>query len=93
MDSYFKRTWAEVNLDKIEHNFKIIKSRISDKTKLCCVIKADAYGHGALELAHLYESLGADFFAVSNLEEALELRIGGITLPILILGCFVFLSL
>ncbi len=86
MDSYFKRTWAEVNLDKIEHNFKIIKSRISDKTKLCCVIKADAYGHGALELAHLYESLGADFFAVSNLEEALELRIGGITLPILILG-------
>jgi len=53
---------------------------------MCCVIKADAYGHGALELAQLYERLGASFFAVSNLEEALELRMGGINTPILILG-------
>lgn len=86
MNSYFKRTWAEVNLDNIEHNYNVIRSQISEKTKLCCVIKADAYGHGSLELAQLYERLGADFFAVSNLEEALELRIGGITLPVLILG-------
>lgn len=86
MNSYFKRTWAEVNLDKVEHNYNIIRKQISSGTKMCCVIKADAYGHGALELAQLYERVGADFFAVSNLEEALELRIGGITLPILILG-------
>ncbi|MBQ5565515.1 MAG: alanine racemase, partial [Clostridia bacterium] len=86
MDNYFKRTWAEVNLDKLEHNFKTIRKQIAYETKLCCVIKADAYGHGALELAGLYERLGADFFAVSNLEEALELRMGGISLPILILG-------
>lgn len=86
MDNYFKRTWAEVNLDKLEHNFKTIRKQIASETKLCCVIKADAYGHGALELAGLYERLGADFFAVSNLEEALELRMGGISLPILILG-------
>lgn len=86
MDNYFKRTWAEINLDNAEHNFKVIRKNISDKTKMCCVIKADAYGHGAIELAKLYESAGADFFAVSNLEEALELRYGGSTLPILILG-------
>lgn len=86
MESYFKRTWAEVSLDKLKKNYNIIRNHISPTTKMCCVIKADAYGHGALELAQLYERLGADFFAVSNLEEALELRIGGITLPILILG-------
>ncbi len=86
MESYFKRTWAEVNLDRVEHNFKVIKQQISKDTKLCCVIKADAYGHGAVELGQLYEKLGADFFAVSNLEEALELRLNGVTLPILILG-------
>ncbi len=86
MESYFKRTWAEVSLDRIEHNFKVIKNSIAAETKLCCVIKADAYGHGAKELGQLYERLGADFFAVSNLEEAIELRLGGVTLPILILG-------
>ena len=86
MDNYFKRTWAEVNLNRIEHNFKVIKKQVSVNTKVCCVIKADAYGHGAIELSQLYEKIGADFFAVSNLEEALELRIGGSTLPILILG-------
>ncbi len=85
-NNYFKRTWAEINLNRLEHNFKVIKNRISDKTKICCVIKADAYGHGAVELSQLYERIGADFFAVSNLEEALELRISGCTLPILILG-------
>ena len=86
MDNYFRRTWAQISLNRIEHNYKVIREQISDRTKLCCVIKADAYGHGALEFAELYEQLGADFFAVSNLEEALQLRIGGIKLPILILG-------
>ena len=51
-----------------------------------CVIKADAYGHGAVFLAKLYEKLGADRFAVSNIEEAMQLRENGIVLPILILG-------
>ena len=86
MEEYFRRTWAEINLNKIEHNFKVIKSCAKDGVKLCCVVKADAYGHGAKELAALYEKLGADFFAVSNLEEAIELRRISITTPILILG-------
>ncbi len=86
MDDYFKRTWAEINLNKIEHNFKVIKNCTAENVKICCVVKADAYGHGSKELAALYEKFGADFFAVSNLEEAIELRRTSITTPILILG-------
>ena len=81
-----KRYWAEVSLDAAENNFDIIKSRIKPETKLCCVIKADAYGHGAVQLARLYEEKGADYFAVSNIEEALQLRQNNIKLPVMILG-------
>lgn len=86
MEEYFRRTWAEIDLDRLKHNFISIKNKIDSSVKLCCVVKADAYGHGAKELASFYERLGADFFAVSNLEEAIELRRISITLPILILG-------
>lgn len=81
-----KRTWAEINLDNIEYNYKAIKNITNKNSMMCCVIKADGYGHGAVELAKLYEKLGADWFAVSNIEEALELRNNGVNLPILILG-------
>lgn len=80
-----KRTWAEIDLDAAKSNFNAIRSHIGD-SKLCCVIKADAYGHGAVRLAKLYCELGADFFAVSNIDEALELRQNDINAPILILG-------
>ncbi len=81
-----KRTWAEVDLDAIEANFKEIRAHIGEDTKLCCVVKADGYGHGAVKLAKLYSQLGADFFAVSNIDEALELREQDIKEPVLILG-------
>lgn len=80
-----KRTWTEISLDNAKKNFELIKKKIGD-TKLCCVIKADGYGHGAVSLAAMYERLGADYFAVSNLDEAKELRDYNISLPILILG-------
>ena len=83
---FVKRTWAEISLEAIRHNFKEIKSRVNGKAKLCCVIKADGYGHGAVEVAHLYEKLGADFFAVSNIDEGIEIRNSGCTLPMVILG-------
>ena len=83
---FVKRTWAEISLEAIRHNFKEIKSRVNGKAKLCCVIKADGYGHGAVEVAHLYEKLGADFFAVSNIDEGIEIRNSGCTLPVVILG-------
>lgn len=80
-----KRTWTEISLNAVEHNYKEIK-RKAGNVKVCCVIKADGYGHGAAELAGEYERLGADFFAVSNIDEGKELRENGITLPIVILG-------
>lgn len=86
MKSYLRRTWAEVNLDALKHNFNAIRKATDRNARLICVIKADAYGHGAVTLGRLYEELGADGFAVSNIEEAIQLREGGITLPVLILG-------
>lgn len=80
-----KRTWAEVDLTAAEKNFNIIKDKAKG-SKVCCVVKADGYGHGAKVLSKLYESLGADYLAVSNIDEAEELRDYGIELPILILG-------
>ena len=81
-----KRFWAEIDMNAAEKNFNIIKSKLKEGTKLCCVVKANAYGHGAVYLSKLYEKLGADFFAVSNIEEAMQLRNNGINTPILILG-------
>lgn len=83
---FVKRTWAEISLNAIVHNFKEIKNKIGGKSKICCVIKADGYGHGAVELAHIYQKLGADYFAVSNIDEGIELRKAGCRLPIVILG-------
>lgn len=81
-----KRAWAEVDLGAIAENYRLIREMTAPSAKICCVIKANAYGHGAVTLARFYEKLGADFLAVSNLEEALELRRASLALPILILG-------
>lgn len=81
-----KRTWAEISLNAIEHNYNVIRNKVADNTKVCCVIKADGYGHGAVELSQVYEKLGADFFAVSNIDEGIEIRKSGSKLPIVILG-------
>lgn len=81
-----KRTWAEISLNAIEHNYNVIRNKVADDTKVCCVIKADGYGHGAVELSQIYEKLGADFFAVSNIDEGIEIRKCGSKLPIVILG-------
>lgn len=86
MNTYLRRTWAEVDVDAIKHNFNAIRQSTDENADIMCVIKADGYGHGAVFLAKLYEKLGAARFAVSNIEEAMQLRENGVTLPILILG-------
>lgn len=73
-----KRTWAQIDLTAAEHNFRQVRAAVAPGTMVCCTIKANAYGHGAVQMARLYEELGADFFAVSNIEEALQLRRHGI---------------
>ena len=77
------RTWAEIDCNALLHNFNI--ARRTGK-KVMCVIKADAYGHGAVRCGRFLERHGADAFAVACLQEALELRAGGITRPVLVLG-------
>ena len=84
--SQFKRTWAQINLSAISYNLKNIKKILAPKTGIMAVVKADAYGHGALACAKELIKNGIDFFAVACLEEALELRRGGIKNRIIILG-------
>ena len=82
---FLHRTWVEIDLDRIEHNYRRLADRVGDG-RVMCVIKANAYGHGAVETARLLEGAGCGWFAVSNIEEAQQLRRGGITARLLILG-------
>lgn len=86
MKQYLQRTWAEINLDALRHNFSAICSAIKPTCQAMPVIKADAYGHGAVVCAKELIEAGASCFAVSNLEEALQLRQNGIEQPLLILA-------
>ncbi len=82
----FRDVRAEINLDAIRHNLTEIRRHINPASKLCAVVKADAYGHGALAVSKVAVECGADFLAVATVDEGLELRRAGFVLPILILG-------
>lgn len=77
------RTWAEIDLGALLHNFELARAT---GRQVMCVIKADAYGHGAVSCGRFLEAQGADAFGVACLSEALELRLAGLTRPILVLG-------
>lgn len=79
------RTWAEIDLGNLEHNYRALRA-CAPASKFLGVVKANAYGHGAVPVAQKLEELGADYLAVACLNEALELRSAGIKAPILILG-------
>ncbi|MBU8879878.1 alanine racemase [Bacillus sp. FJAT-29790] len=88
MDSlavFYRDTWVEVNLDHISHNIELMKKHLFD-VKIFSVIKANAYGHGDVEVAKAALEAGVSYLAVAFLDEALALRNKGITAPILILG-------
>lgn len=82
---FLHRTWAEIDTKALVHNLKTFKEKLGDK-KFMAVVKADAYGHSAKDLCPILEQNGADWFAVSNINEAIALRETGIKKPILILG-------
>lgn len=86
MQNYFRDTWAEVNLDNIEANVQALKKHLPGSTEIIAVVKANAYGHGDLEVAQTALSAGATWLAVAFLDEALKLRRQGIDAPILVLG-------
>lgn len=81
-----RAVWAEINLRALENNMKTIKRCIHNNAKWCAVVKADAYGHGALAVARKAVEQGADYLAVAVLSEAVALREAGFTTPVLILG-------
>lgn len=82
---FLHRTWAEIDIKALVHNFKILKQKAKD-SKIMAVVKADGYGHSVSAVAPVLQQNGADYFAVSNIEEAIALRNIDITKPILILG-------
>lgn len=82
---HYYRSYARINLACIRNNFDELKKRLAPETKTMAVVKADAYGHGSVEVAKTLEGR-ADYFAVADIAEAVELREGGIQTPILILS-------
>lgn len=86
MNKYDKRTWAEIDLAALAHNYREIRAHSAETCKFLGVVKADAYGHGANIIASELETLGADYLAVACLDEAVQLREYGIKMPILVLG-------
>ena len=90
MEKEFKlaknQAWIEINLENLEHNIKEIQKIISKKTKIMAVVKANAYGHGAVLISKKLNEIGIFNFAVSSLKEGIELRENGILGNILILG-------
>lgn len=86
MESTLRRTWAEIDLDALAHNYNVLRRHIGKNVKFLGVVKADAYGHGSVQVSRLLQDLGADYLAVSSIDEAIELRKNDITMPILILG-------
>lgn len=81
-------TWAEVDLEALQSNYRAIRSQLRDGVQLMAVLKADAYGHGAVRCAEALEAIGADWFGVALPEEGRALRHAGITRPIFCVGGF-----
>lgn len=86
MESTLKRTWAEIDLDALAHNYRALRAQMGPRSRFLGVVKADAYGHGAIQVSRTLEELGAAYLAISNIDEARELRLAGVHLPILQLG-------
>ena len=81
-------TWALIDLDALASNFRWVRGRVSAGVRVMAVVKADAYGHGAVRCARRLAAEGADWFGVAMPEEGIELRRAGITQPVLSLGGF-----
>jgi len=82
----FRPTWVDINTDNLKENVRNIKKLLKQDTKFCPVIKANAYGHGAVQIGKILEEEGADYLGVATCEEALELRENSIKTPIMCMG-------
>jgi alanine racemase len=78
--------WVDINLDALMHNIKAVRQLVGDDTKLCLVVKADAYGHGSVEVSRAALEAGVHMLGVATLHEGIELRRAGITAPMIVLS-------
>ncbi|MFH1092867.1 MAG: alanine racemase [Candidatus Omnitrophota bacterium] len=85
-DITYRPTWAEINLKNLEFNYRQLKCAAGQKIKVLAAVKANAYGHGILEVSRKLQSAGVDYLGVASIDEALVLRRGKIKVPILVLG-------
>ena len=85
-DKILKRSWVTISIDSLLKNLKIYLNNIQESTSIMAVVKADAYGHGAVEISKALQKKGINNFAVSNVMEAVELRQSGVKGQILVLG-------
>lgn len=86
IDTSKLRAFAEINLTNFKHNIDVIQSMVGENCEIVGVVKANAYGHGAVEVATYFESIGIKYLAVACIEEAIELREGGVKCEIIVLG-------
>ena len=86
MDTTQMRTWAEISLPNLEHNYRVLRACIPAGCRFMGLVKANAYGHGAVPVARRLKELGAEYLAVACVEEAAQLRQAGVGGPLLILG-------
>ncbi|MGM9931158.1 alanine racemase [Pradoshia sp.] len=85
-NQFYRDTWAEVNLDHVQENIKAIKGLLPEETSIMAVVKANAYGHGDIQVAKAALGAGATSLAVAFLDEGIRLRELGVEVPILVLG-------
>ena len=83
--AFYRGSWVEVDLERLAWNYRLYKE-YTGADEIIAVVKANAYGHGAVQVAQVLEEEGADYLAVACIDEAVELRDAGIKLPVLILG-------
>ncbi|WP_338450791.1 alanine racemase [Niallia oryzisoli] len=86
VQSFYRDTWAEINLDNIYYNVESLKNILPGNVTLFAVVKANAYGHGDIQVARTAVSAGASYIAVALIDEAIALRKKGLKEPILVLG-------
>jgi alanine racemase len=85
-DTRYRPVWAEIYVDRLRHNLKEVRRLVGPKVAIFAVVKADAYGHGAIQAAKAFVEAGANYLAVALPEEGIELRQAGFTQPILVFG-------
>ncbi|MBR4098797.1 MAG: alanine racemase, partial [Clostridium sp.] len=86
IDTTYMRTWAEIDLDALAHNYRALRAMLPVGCRFLGLCKANAYGHGADRIGPELERLGADILAVACVDEAIQLRRSGVSIPILCLG-------